>query len=200
VSERSGEALRREALGALGPASDERARVVLAGATLSLAEGIAKWEASEGTVVGHRVTVSLGASELGLLRALPRVADELRSALATAVARRPREALSELDFRWSAASPPRQVGYRDAPPLAASQELREALAEYAAACGEPEIAGLLATSEVEETRGTSREVRVRADLPHRETARGPRVLSFVTRAVRDLLGDERVAVALRFRP
>jgi hypothetical protein len=108
--------------------------------------------------------------------------------------------LCELEFRWSAGPAPRQVGYRDAPPAAASQELREALAEYATACGEREIARLVARSEVEEGHGTSREVRVRVALTDRETARGPIVLSFITRAVRDLLGDDRVAVAIRFRP
>ena len=130
----------------------------------------------------------------------PRVSDELHVAIAAAVAQRPREALSELAFRWSAAPAPQKVGYRDAPPTAALQGLREAVVEYAKAFDELEVAGLFARAEVETSSATLRDVRVRGAFADRELARKASVLSFVTRAVRDLLADDRIVVSLRCRP
>jgi hypothetical protein len=168
---------------------------VLAAGSLSVVEGVTRWEASEGTVMGHRAILSLDARRLGMLRAFPRVADEVVAALSAALARRPREALSALGFRWSGASAPRQMGYRDAPPATPTLGLEEALAEYAEGAGEPEMAEVVARAKVEVGPVIYLWVHV-SDL---DVARSPRAQTFFTRAARDLVADEHATMTVRCR-
>jgi hypothetical protein len=125
------------------------------------------------------------------------VADELHRAIASAVGRRRNEALAELVFRWSGAPPMRADGYRDAPPGSAQQALREGLLDYLSALGEREIAEALAHAEVVRIGAPPCEVRV--STANLETARSHRARSILTRAVRDLLGDDGASVSLRQR-
>ncbi len=191
--------LRHAALEALGPHADLRARDVLSAATLSVVEGVVRWESSSGTVRGHRVVIALDARRLGLVRGTPRVADEVNAALSVAVGRRAGDALCELVFRWSGASEPRERPYRDAPPPAPAVGLKEALAEYAEGAGETELAGVVARARVEGPAAGARVTQVRLDAGDRGGARSSRVEPFLTRALRDLLADDR-ALASVVRP
>jgi hypothetical protein len=196
IIDRAGE-VRRVALEALGAHPDERARDVLAAAALSVVEGVARWESSEGTVLGHRVVLVLDARRLGMVRSAPGVADELHVALSAATARRLREAMSELAFLWSGAPSPRQAAYRDAPPEASSQDLRTGLMEYADGSGEPELARLVSHAVVERRGPEARDVLIGVAAGDRHLALSPRAQAFFTRAVRDLLADDRALVTAR---
>jgi hypothetical protein len=95
----TGESLRRAALDALGPHGNDLARDALVHGALEVTPGVARWEASAGPALGHRVTLVLDPGRLGGLRGAPAAHDSLCAALAAAVSTRPRESLFELQLR-----------------------------------------------------------------------------------------------------
>jgi hypothetical protein len=185
----SGGELRRLALDALGEHSDERARDALIHATVTLSETTSRWEGSAGRVEAHHVTLGLDARRLGALRGAPALIDALSAAIATAIASRPREALLDIVLRWERGTHAAAAGYRSSPP-GPEPTLREALAEYLDASGEPALARALDAAEETENR---HEVAVR--IPRESD--DARSRSFLTRAVRDLLGDATARVRVR---
>jgi hypothetical protein len=188
------EGLRRAALDALGPAADERALDALRRCAISLAPSVARWDASQGTVEAHRVTLSADAGTLGLLRSAPALIDALCAALAAVIATRPGEALLELSLRWAPGVCAATAGYRDAPPVATT--LTEALEQYLDALGEGHLARMLQGAVVEAAEEQQEPVLLLA--VDRETwewlrAEG-RATATLTRAAQDLLGSERARV------
>lgn len=185
----SGGELRRLALDALGEHADERAREALAHAVVNVVSGAARWEGSSGPVEAHRVTIGLDARRLGALRVVPALADAMCAAVANAIATRPREALLDVDLRWNAGVAPAEPdGYRGAAPHPAPT-LRDALVDYLDASGEPDLAQAV---DAVEPAASGRDVGVRMKRPDDARARG-----VITRAVRDLLGDDKVQVRVR---
>jgi hypothetical protein len=152
---------------------------------------VARWEGSEGTVEAHRVTLSVDAGTLGLLRAAPALIDALCAALAAAIARRPGEALLELSLRWAPGVCAATAAYRDAPP--APTTLTEALQQYLDALGEERVARMLKGAVAEAT--TERETPELVLGVDRETWESLHVqghaYATLTRAAQDLLGNER---------
>jgi hypothetical protein len=189
VTRWSGGELRRLAVDALGEHADERARDALAHATVTIAETTARWEGSAGPVEARHVTLALDARRLGELRGTPALTDALCTAIAAAIATRPREALLDVVLRWERGARGTASGYRGSPP-GPEPTLRDALAEYLEGSGEPELGK--AIDAAEETAG-SREVVVRGQGALADA----RSRAILTRAVRDLLGDATARVRVR---
>lgn len=92
--------LRAAALEELGHFADPRTRAALEGATLIVEADVGRWEGSAGPVRAHRSLVGLSAAQLGVLLVVPALVDELQTALARAVARRPGETLMSMQTFW----------------------------------------------------------------------------------------------------
>jgi hypothetical protein len=189
VTRWSGAELRRLALDVLGEHADERARDALAHAAVTVAETTAHWQGSAGPVEALRVTLAVDARRLGELRGAPALTDALCSAIATAIATRPGEALLDVVLRWEPGARATASGYRSSPP-GPEPTLRDALEEYLEASGEP---GLAKAIDAAERKADGREVVVHVHGAF-DDARSRAVL---TRAVRDLLGDGTARVRVR---
>jgi hypothetical protein len=191
---RSGEALRRAALEALGPHADERAIDALRHSAFTVTTGAARWNASAGPIEAHVVTLALDAKRLGRLRAVPAIADALCAAVASAIAAQPGETLLELALRWAPGAAAARVGYRDAP--APPVSLRDALAEYLDGAGEPSVAPMIASAVLTASRPADGELALHIDRVSWDALRtNPHALATLTRAVRDLFGSENVQIA-----
>jgi hypothetical protein len=194
----TGEELRRAAVEALGPHADERAVDVLAHATVTVTYEVARWEGSAGPVQGHRVTMALDATRLGMLRATPAVLDALHAALAASVASRPGEALVDTRLRWSRLAEVTHAAYRDGPPTHGPPTLGEGLVGYLEAAGERELARLIGGAQVEESAGGATLVLSRAE---RDALRSDtRALAAIDAAVRDLMGPRAKLLGTRASP
>jgi hypothetical protein len=185
---RDGEDLRRAALSALGPHSDERARDAVVHGRVILETGVGRWVGSGGPVEAHRVLLAIDARRLGAVRAAPGVADALCAAFATAVATYPGEALLDLVLRWDPESRPSAGAYRDSPPAAQQTPVHEALADYLDARGDAALARSLGHVEMDPSDRTG--VTLRVDGPAGDALRAnPRAMAALTAALRDLLAD-----------
>lgn len=108
------EVLRRGALDALGPHGDLRARDALEQGALSIEHRVTSWEASVGTVHGHRVTLEVPAPLKDEVERSPFAVDALHAAIAAAVARQGMEhSLAELRLVAGEGRSPWTRGYRD---------------------------------------------------------------------------------------
>ena len=182
------EALRAEALEALGRFADPRATAVLQSAELHLAPAESGWDLSAGHVEGHGVTLRVDAATLGRLRAAPALVDALQAAVASAIARRPGQALSHLHLRWARdGGHAIAQGYRDRPPDP-PPTLGAAFVAYLEALGESVAASVVARAAVSLSDSVVHVVvtaAVRAELRRA----GPRASEALSLAARDLTGD-----------
>ncbi len=188
----SGGELRRLALDALGEHADERARDAHVHARVTVAEATTHWEGSAGPVEARHVTIALDARRLGELRGAPALTDALCSAIATAIATRPGEALLDVALRWEPGAHATGSGYRSSPP-GTEPTLRDALEQYLEGAGEPVLARAVGA---DEHAAGGREVVVRVQRP----LAGARSRAILTRAVRDLLGDPGARARVRAGP
>jgi hypothetical protein len=193
--------LRRAALGALGAHADERAHDALVHGSLTIATAAARWEASAGAVEAHRVTLALDAGRLGGLRGAPAVIDAVCAAVATAIAARPGEVLHEIELRWEPGVRAAPAGYRDAPPPSPVDVLRDAVVAYLDACGEVDLARVVASAQITANAADPSDVSIHLAPVERDALRShPHALGALTRAVRDLLADAGAQVRVRLRP
>ena len=195
----SPEELRRAALDTLGPYADERARQALLSAVIRVDEARTSWESSAGHVQGHHVTLAVDATTLARLRTTPALVDALHAALATAMAKAPAsgsgDALAALDLRWARdAALASTHGYRDRPPDA-PQTLQQALASYLETCGEPTLAGFVATAAIS-IEGSTVSVVVDPEQLRAFRSWGAATTAALTSSVRDLLGDPATRVVV----
>ncbi len=198
MSEPDPATLRADALDALGPHADPRARDVLRTAELAVVEGEARWVSSAGPVQGYGVTLGLDASTLGALRAAPAVVDALHAAVATALARHPglpARTLARLQLRWSPqAGHGVSDGYRDRPPPP-PPTLGAALVAYLDAAGENTAARVAERAAVSVRDGAVFVVmtaEARAELRHG----GPASTEALRQAARDLVGGPATRVVI----
>lgn len=120
-------------LRALELLNDERARLALEKAVIRLHPEALRWEASDGDVRAHRISLGLDGASLGDLDEHPSSLDALESALARAVARSRGHSLAALDTWWeleapenpSYRAPERRLARRSDP-----EALRRALISY----------------------------------------------------------------------
>jgi hypothetical protein len=190
----SAEELRRAAQEALGAHADERAIDALRHCAVSVTPGAARWNASAGPIEAHVVTLALDARRLGRLRAVPAIVDALCAAVAGAIGMRAGETLLELVLRWDSRAGVVQVGYRDAPVPPVS--LGDALVAYLEGTGEASVGALVAnaTWQVDRPRNDGAPV-IHLDPTRWKVLRAnAHALAALTRAVRDLLGDENAQV------
>ncbi len=186
----SPEALRHGALDALGPHADERARAALQAAHLRVEPGVAAWESSAGPVSGHRVTLAVDATTLGLLRSVPALEDALHASLANAVAAYPGQVLSSLWLRWaSEGARPAPDGYRDRPPDP-PETLQQALASYLRARSEAALASLVEGGSLDAEEGATVTLGVTPSQLRTFRSYGASAPEALDSAVRDLLGHE----------
>jgi hypothetical protein len=199
------ERLRRAALDRLGPHADARVRDALSQGELSIEASVAQWESSAGRTRAHRVLLFVDAGTLGSLRRAPAIRDALVAVLSATLAIEPLESLHELALRWRSA-PGGLAAYRDAPaPPTRADTLREALAAYVEAAGEGGLGGAVRRATLDVGDGQSsapaqcREVRI--ELPSADSlAHGDaRSVLTLSRAVRDLLANDRTRVRVHAR-
>jgi hypothetical protein len=204
MSSWTAEELRAAVLDALSEFVDERAREALVHGEVAIAPAVATWEASQGRVQGHRVTLALDARRLGVVRAAPAVVDALHAAFAAAVAGRKGEALLGLELRW-ARGRARAVpagrglghGYRDGPvgqSAHAEETVREALAAYLEGSGEPELARIVEGAHVWADPALVRFVLEPEQLS--ELRAHGHAVEILTAAVRDLLAADGTRVTV----
>jgi hypothetical protein len=188
------EELRRVALESLSEYADPRARDALENGELVIAAGVSWWEGSHGHVEGHRVTLSLDAERLGRIRVSHAVVDALHAALAKAVATHPGEALLGLELRWARRAGhavPR--GYRDEPP-GGEVTLEQALVAYLEGAGEAAVAHIVSGGATSADASSVSIVMAQDRLA--ALGAHPHAVAALTAAVRDLLADPRIEVAV----
>jgi hypothetical protein len=185
----SPEELRHQALDALGPYADERAREVLQGAELRVDRDVTGWESSAGPVQGHRVTLAVDASTLARLRTTPALEDALHAAVATAIAgARTGDALVALELRWAREGTHASAhGYRDRPPDP-PQTLQEALASYLDVLAEAALARLVEDARITVVAEDTVSLAAAPDRLRAFRSAGAAATAALTAAVRDLLG------------
>jgi hypothetical protein len=76
---------------------------------------VAQWEASRGTVQGHRVILALDADRLAKVRGAPAVEDAVRAALAAAIATQEGESLFHLTLEEASSEGEGGAPYRTRP-------------------------------------------------------------------------------------
>jgi hypothetical protein len=190
-----GEDLRRAALSALGPHSDERARDAVVHGSITLVAGVGRWVGSGGPVEALRVLLALDARRLGAVRAAPGVADALCAGFAAAVATHPGEALLDLVLRWDPEGRPSAAAYRDCPPAARRTPVHEALLDYLDARGDAVLARSLGHVEMDPMDRAG--VTLRVDRPTGNALRADRrAMAALTAALQDLLADHQAQVRL----
>jgi hypothetical protein len=200
------ERTRREALAALGPHGDPRARQALERACIEVELDVATWEATAGTVRGHRVTLGVDAAILAEARRAPAVRDALHAAVASSVARQRGEALVDLRMRWDGRSDARAVAghpYRGGAPVpVAPVTPAEGLAAFLEAAGHALLAAAAGRSAITVTR-TREPARVAVTV--RSAAGDAEALAAGRAAVEEALtallreGDELVVVTVAAR-
>jgi hypothetical protein len=138
----------QDALIALGPYGDPRAREALVHATVTLEPDVRRWTASEGTVHGHRVRVYVDARTLGVVRAHPAVEDALQTAFARAIAAFPGQSLVDFVIEWNGVVVTQLTTYRGEVLRSDTNDLAGALVAYLEGAGEREVARRLAALDV----------------------------------------------------
>lgn len=123
-------ALREAALAALGEYGDPTARDALERGSVTVERDVSRWTASEGEVHAHRVHLSVDAQTLARALASPAVGDALHGALASAVARAPRESMASLELHWNGSLAADREGYRGVTVVEDDGRGREALLTF----------------------------------------------------------------------
>jgi hypothetical protein len=144
----TGDALREDALRALGPRGDVWARRALTVGRIEEHATGRRWESSHGTVRAMTVHLLVDAETLGRLDTSPFARDALEHALGVAYARRPLESMAELEIAWGRALPSATASYREAaarPAVLDARTLQRATVAYL------EAAGLAAASKAADT-------------------------------------------------
>lgn len=172
--------LTQDALSALGPYGDMRAREALVHATVIVEPNVRWWTASEGVIHGHRVRLRVDARTLGVLRAHPSVDDALRAAFARAVAALPRQSLVDFVVEWNSAVVTGVTTYRGEFLRSDTNDLAKALVAFLEGAGEHEVARRLAMLDV---------VRVGQDVVAIAGALDGPTCTVLRGAVRSLLGE-----------
>ena len=108
------ELLRLRAIEALGPLGDELAREALERGAVAVEHDVLAWEGSHGTRHGHRVYVTLASELHERVVASHMAMDALSAALATAMAERPGQSMSDVHLEPGLADPLTGGPYRSA--------------------------------------------------------------------------------------
>lgn len=104
------DALRRRALEVLGAEGHETAREALESGALEIQRDVERWEASSGTVHGHRVYAVMPPELLGRVAASMMAQDALVWSISAALAERAGEALFDLRYEAGDVAPPPHDG------------------------------------------------------------------------------------------
>jgi len=96
MSRAEDEALRTHALEALGPLGDALAREALERGMVSVEADVVTWEGTQGTMLGHRLVVTLEADLHARATASHATRDAVTAALSAAMAERPGHAVSDV--------------------------------------------------------------------------------------------------------
>jgi hypothetical protein len=121
------EGLRAQALLALSPHADPRARSVLERGEVVIVRAVATWAGPRGPVVGHRVGLGLSASDLAQMMDAYGAKDALVASVAAAMAEEEGTSLAELVLFWSPAAQVEAGHYRGA---TAAGDLGTAVVEF----------------------------------------------------------------------